>query len=318
MGQSTLRSNSDETVDIHSYHYLIRADDLINAMVVQMEHFFIFISIYSELELNILKNSTGFRLFFISFLIQCKDYQIIESRNSNFINGKIHKMYIFKLFLIKCPELIIIGTEPYKIFELTKNHFFSYGSHFSAVFECDSPNRLSGARFIVPLDSHVQLNNRFIYLDKSRLQSIFDSFLKFYGIYESDIENNFFSLKAALLESLYNQDSATASEINKKLAIYSKLFKFVQLLSLNLEGLKLFLPHSTCFRGRIYQLTGISYTFHVEFRYAIYLGLYRDRPFKPDHFLKPNFNEMLSNSFIKLNVFNWFFPLKSSDKEAIV
>jgi len=45
---------------------------------------------------------------------------------------------------------------------------------------------------------------------------------------------------------------------------------------MNFDGKELFLPFMFCFRGRVYDLGNLSFTFYKEFRYCAYSGIYDD------------------------------------------
>lgn len=316
--QSNLKQQNEEDLLNSETFYLVRGDDLINLMIEQMENFFIYIEIKSDISSLQLVDLKILRDFLIRFFIECTFLDILEERKSKFINGKSFTLYKFKQFKIECPDFIFLSTEPFKIKELWNNYFYAYSSHFSAIFLCDRPNRRSGESFKTYKEFHEKLNNRFIYLDKNRLKIIFETLLTHHNIQSINLEKNYYIFKTKLIEELYMENKTMASELHRKISIYLNLIKLKTLLNLNIDNTKFFLPHTTCFRGRIYQLTEISYTFYIEFRYAMYFGYNLVNKNFLKHDLETNFDNFFNEAFLQLNVFNWFENLENLDKKTIV
>ena len=61
------------------------------------------------------------------------------------------------------------------------------------------------------------------------------------------------------------------------------LIRIKTVLSMDFDNTKLYLPFMFCFRGRIYELSDLSFTFYREFRFCMYSGLYEteDEIFHP-------------------------------------
>jgi hypothetical protein len=45
---------------------------------------------------------------------------------------------------------------------------------------------------------------------------------------------------------------------------------------MDFDDKKLYLPFMFCFRGRLYELSNLSFTFYKEFRYCAYSGVYEN------------------------------------------
>jgi hypothetical protein len=77
------------------------------------------------------------------------------------------------------------------------------------------------------------------------------------------------------------------------------LIRIKTILSLNFDNKRLFLPFKFCFRGRIYELSELSFTHYKEFRYCMYSGIYTSET-ENFHPINSQINNTIDTNFVFL------------------
>jgi hypothetical protein len=76
-------------------------------------------------------------------------------------------------------------------------------------------------------------------------------------------------MKNKLINFIKKKDYSSASIISKKISFFQNLTKIKNILNLDIENKKIYLPFIFDFRGRLYYDSEVSPSFYKEFRYCI-------------------------------------------------
>jgi hypothetical protein len=120
---------------------------------------------------------------------------------------------------MKYDNNIILCFNEYKIYK-KKEVVYLYSSHFSFVNKIFKKNNKSNYCFQTNIKSKLFENilNKFIYIDKNRLNYIYNELLKENNYEFLDLENEYKILKEKFISSIKKNDKDNISIIGKKIS----------------------------------------------------------------------------------------------------
>lgn len=290
-------------------------NDFINAFSDLMLKFFIF----NELKFDapFLFSKDSLRVFILRFIELCVKKNFITVNDFK-VQTRHYKILHFDLFVIPYFPHIVLYTEKFNSYVRSKTEFFSYNNHFSSLIEVTKKARYSNSHFKIPIEQLGVLYERFTYIDRELLLRSWLLLLADQGLTEdSDLD--------ALCEEYFKKIEKFVSEndlgslkfFHSKLSKLLTLIRIKKILSLNFDNKKLYYPFMFCFRGRIYELSDLSFTFYKEFRYCLYSGLYEEEEEK-FHPISYQITSVLDTQFVYFEKFFWFKNLTLVRKRACI
>ena len=286
---------------------VINIYDIVNNISIELEKIIIYIEIKNKINLNLNLNEIWH--FIMKIILNLIDLKKIES-NLTIVNNK--KNRFLSINNIMNDNSIILSYNKYEIYE-KKNEYYLYSNHFSFTNKIFKENSKSGCSFKTKIDSKLfdNLKNNWVFIDKIRLKNIYTDLIENNNLEENKIEENFIDMKNKLINFIKKKDYSSASIISKKISIFQNLTKIKNILNLDIENKKIYLPFIFDFRGRLYYDSEISPSFYKEFRYCINWGIYESFEIK-EHI----YNDIINNEIIKYlelidNIKNYNFKNKN-------
>lgn len=253
---------------------LFDRNDFINCFVDYLLKFFIFNEIINNSLFTL--NKQELRNFSFRFIELCVKEDLILLKDIK--TGKRHyKLLEFRLFLIpNCPE-IALYTEKFNVYVRSGNEPYLYNSHFSSIFLITKQATYSNSVFRVPFEQIDLLTQRGAYVDRHLLECAFISLLNDQGLNkDSDLMKIFEDFSSKIAIFIKEGDLHSLKTYHSKLSHILTLIRIKTILSADFDNKKLYLPFMFCFRGRVYELGSLSFTFYKEFRFCMYSGVYEN------------------------------------------
>jgi hypothetical protein len=136
-----------------------------------------------------------------------------------------------------------------------------------------------------------------------------------------DINTNLLEINKNLSEKIekftVENDLGSLQFYHSKMSKLQTLIRIETVLSMDFDNLALFLPFMFCSRGRIYELSDISFTFYKEFRYCTYSGVYENENEK-FHPINAQIANTIKKQFHLFEEFEWFKNFSEIRKYACV
>lgn len=305
----------DEMMNSSFKDFFMDRNDFVNIFLDYFSKFFLLNEIIYKKKFFLNKISLRVFLFrFVYFYFEKKLILIKDIKNSN----RHYKIIIFNLFLIPFIPEIVFFKKKFEVYIRFGTDPFIFNTHFISIFAITKQATYSNSTFKISFDQVNSLTQRSFFISK-------DLLLKNYKMMLLDLSLNEFTN----LDQLYNDFAIKISKfINEKdlesLKIYhSKLSKILTLirikaiLNTQIDNKELFLPFMFCFRGRIYELGSLSFTFYKEFRFCAYSGYYEEE-IEKFHPINSQINNTLDDLFYLLKKYIWFENLTLIRKRACV
>jgi hypothetical protein len=178
--------------------------------------------------------------------------------------------------------------------------------HFSSIVSITKQATYSNATFKVPLDQINALTQRSFFIDKTMLENSYNLLLEFFLLSKQDNLSELFNDYSLKIFKFLNEKDIQGVKIyHAKLSSILTLIRIKTALSINFENKELFLPFMFCFRGRVYELSNLSFTFYKEFRYCLYSGIYKEET-ELFHPINSQINSTIDDCFYLFKKYNWF------------
>lgn len=309
------RKNDHDFSSFSSREFLFDRNDFINLFLDFLFKFFLF----NEVKLNIpfIYSRDYLRKFVFRFIELCVKKKIIEIYDIRIRNRHYKSLIFVPLFLPYTPH-IVFYTEKFNYYIRSDIEFYSYNSHFSSLGEISKQAKYSNSHFKIPSEQISTLFERSIYIDRSLLEKCFIFLLKDQKLDEnSDLIEVSKNLSQKIEKFTFENDLGSLRFYHSKLSKLLTLIRIKTTLSMNFDNLELYLPFMFCFRGRIYELSDLSFTFYKEFRFCTYSGTYKDESglFHP---INAQILNTIEKQFVLLEKFEWFNTLSIIRKSACI
>jgi hypothetical protein len=295
--------------------YFLDRNDFINIFVDYLYKFFIFNEILHKKFFNL--NKGFLRSFTFRFVEFCNIIGLISLKDLKTSNRHF-KLVIFNSCRISFIPEVSFFLKKYDVYIRFNSDPYIYNNHFTSVVSITKQATYSNATFKIQSDQVNALTQRSFFIDRSLLTNNYKILLQSFSLSEQTdlsflVED--FSLK--ILKFLNEGDLNGVRSYHSKLSSVLTLIRIKTILSMNFDNKKLHLPFMFCFRGRVYELSNLSFTFYKEFRFCLYSGIYdiEDELFHP---INSQINTTLENYFYFFKKYDWFLSLNLIRKRACV
>lgn len=311
------KKNDKDSLNFSLREFFFDRNDFINAFSDLLLKFFIFNEIKHRVPYFFTKDSL--RVFSLRFVELCVKKNIITVNDLKMQN-RHYKILEFRLFVIPYSPHIMLYTEKFDSYVRSNTEFYSYNYHFSSLFEVTKKARYSDSRFKIPVEQLVVLYERYTYIDRTLLEKSWSLLLADESLtVDSDLEELYQECSKKIEMFVQENDLGSLKFFSAKLSKLLTLIRIKKILSLNFDNKKLYYPFMFCFRGRIYELSDLSFTFYKEFRYCLYGGVYEEgEESEKFHFLNSKITEVIDSQFVHFEKFIWFKNLTLIKKRACV
>lgn len=280
------------------------SDNLINAISYELYNLLLWLEILFKEKLDFDNKNIRY-IFFYCFISLTEKNKVKEKHLWR--HNKTLRFYTLKDKFDKTVFSINLSFAGFKLYSRTYSETYLYNYHFSTMYKIFKENYSSGYVFKTNLNSRLidNLNSNWVYVSTARLKIIFQDLISFHKITiksREDLKNRLIFLQKNLLLAIKENDDKTVSSISRLISVSQHLFKLNEILNLQLEGVKLFLPYLFGWRGRLYFLSDISLTHYKDFRYCSHQGVYEELKTK-HHFLCDDIKSVLKKSHYLID--NW-------------
>ena len=247
------------------------SDTVINQCVLFLEKFIFMLNIKTFPKITITPRES--RLMF---------YILIKTL---VVEGKIGEKVIRngeKTFIMYVHDFVFENETPVFFFQrfniwTNGNIRYIYSNHYSSFFKIFKENPRSGDSFKAnDISSLDKLLTKGYFLDKDMLKNIIDIELEAHGIKKETISQMYKDLLKEQIRLLHQCNIIAASKLSEKISLYGSLIRQLQILNIETNECKIYLPFMFDFRGRLYYLSSASPTFYKEFRYCLWEGMYEN------------------------------------------
>ena len=209
-------------------------------------------------------------------------------------------------------------TERFKTYERSETELYSYNSHFSSITELTKKGKHNDAYFRTKIDQIGVLQERSFMVDRFLLEQYFLLLLKDQNLDDvEDLNRHYECFSSKITKFVEEGDLGGLRFYHSRLSNLLTIIRIKTILEMKFDGVKLFLPFMFCFRGRVYELSDLSFTFYKEFRFCLYTGFY-DEEREKFHPINSQINSTVDAQFNLLNKFDWFTKLSIIRKRACV
>jgi len=295
--------------------FLFDRNDFINIFLDYLYKFLIF----SEIKTNNCFNFTRdyLRKFIFRFI------ELLAKKNIiSIIDIKTYKRHYkcLKFIPFKVPYFphIVLYSEKFTTYVRSANEFFAYNKHFFSLIEITKRAKYSNSYFKTPIDQISMLQERSLFIDRSLLEKNFFFLLKAQNLKENqNLDEYLENISEKIAKFIKEHDLGSLKFYHSKLSKILTLIRLKTVLSMNFNDIKLYLPFMFCFRGRVYELSDLSFTFYKEFRFCLYTGFY-EKEEENFHPINSQINKVIEDQFNLLNKYDWFVELSLIRKRACV
>ena len=275
--------------------------------------------IFLEIRLNF-KNEVNFDEI-ADFIINILYYFIYKKtiKRDFFYTNKKKNSFIY-IENINYNSSVILCHSKHEVYNRKENTYL-YSNHFSFVNKIFKQNIKSTYVFETNIRSKFFeniINNPF-YIDRKQLDSIYEELLKENNYDSLKLEEEYLILKENYINFIKKKDINSYSLIAKKLSKIQNLLRIKNILKLDFDNKKIYMPFSIDFRGRFYYDSEISISYYKEFRFCVNLGKYEkiEQNFHP---INATINDEIKKYFNLLkNLNNYNFIIKKEEvKIAII
>lgn len=298
-----------------SSELLFDRDDFINTFSNFLFKFFLFCEIQFSTPFNFSKQN--FRKFIYRYLELCVKEKLITMKDVK-IENRNYKLLNFTLFIIPYKPDIVFYTKKFNFYAKSTTESYLYNSHFSSIVQITKQAKYSTAHFKIPKEHIDSLFERSIYIDRTRLVENFNWLLKDQNF---NINTNLLEVNKNLSEKIekftIENDLGSLRFFHSKMSKLQTLIRIETILTMNFDNIELFLPFMFCSRGRIYELSDISFTFYKEFRYCAYSGIYKNENEK-FHPINAQILITIKKQFYLFEKFEWFKDFSEIRKHTCV
>lgn len=295
--------------------FLFDRNDFINVFLDFLLKFFIFIEIKSKICFSFSKENL--RRFVFRFIELCATEKLIIVRGITVAN-RSYKLLYFVLFPIRHTPHIVFYTDAFNHYVRSETEFYAYNLHFSSVVEITKKAKYSNAHFKIPTEYVSTLFERSLFIDRDLLMEAFDWLIKDQKL---NINTDLFKEREALSRKiekfLMEKDLGGLQWYHSKMSKLLTLIRIKAVLSMNFDDIRLYLPFMFCFRGRLYELSDLSFTFYKEFRFCMYSGVYKTE-IETFHPISAHIILTLKKQFNLFEEFEWFQQLSEIRKCACI
>lgn len=313
--KSKSRRFEEDFVYHEDRHLLFDRNDFINIFMNFLHKFLLFVEIKFNRTFPLSKESLRKFMFRIIALFDNKGWIQIEDIS---FKNRSYKILHFRLLQICHLPHIVFYTRPFRHYVRSETEFYAYNSHFFSILEITKSAKYSNSSFWISKDEVSKLFERSLYIDRDSLNMCFKWLAKDQDLdVDSDLNARITELTFKIEKFTSEKDFLSLRWCHSKL---SKLFSLVRIktvLNMPFDNLKLFLPFMFCFRGRIYELSDLSFTFYKEFRFCLYTGFYEEES-EIFHPISLTVKSVLENQFFLFKDFVWFSLLSDIRKFTIV
>jgi hypothetical protein len=269
---SKLKQSDSDFSSYSMREFVFDRNDFINVFLDFLFKFFIFNEIKSKTRFSFSKEDL--RRFAFRFIELCAKEKFIIVRDITIAN-RSYKLLYFVLFPIPHIPHIVFYTDMFGHYVRSETEFYAYNLHFSSVVEITKKAKYSNAHFKISTEQVSILFERALFIDRDFLMRAFDWLLKDRKL---DVNTDLFKesevLSRKIEKFLMEKDLGSLQLYHFKMSKLLTLIRIKTVLSMNFDGIRLYLPFMFCFRGRLYELSDLSFTFYKEFRFCMYSGLY--------------------------------------------
>lgn len=308
----------DESEFLKMRDFFLDRNDFINIFLDYVFKFFLFNEIIHSRVLTYNKNSL--RVFLFRFLAFWEKNNVITSKDLK-IGNRRYKVLTFNPFCVSFIPEISLYSKKFKVYARFGVDPYIYNTHFSSVVFITKQATYSDATFKIQLDQVGVLTERSFYIDRNLLLKGYDLLIKNHPFPKSPnpcdlstILNNY-SLK---IQNFLNEKDLQSLKIyHSKLSEILTLIRIKTTLDMDFDNKELFLPFMFCFRGRVYELSDLSFTFYKEFRYCAYSGIY-EKECETFHPINKQINSTIDDQFYLFKKYLWFENLNLIRKRTCV
>jgi hypothetical protein len=313
--KSKFKQHDHDFSSFSARELLFDRNDFINVFSDFLFKFFFLHEIRSKT--RFLFSKENLRKFVFRFVDLCVKNELIMIRDVRVAN-RSYKLLSFTQFSIPSIPHIVFYTNEFNYYVRSETEFYAYNSHFSSVVEITKQAKYSNAHFKIPTEQVSALFERALYIDRDLLNVNFNYLLKDQKLHrDSNLlkESDFLSKK--IEKFTIEEDLGSLQYYHSKMSKLLTLIRIKTVLSMSFDDTKLHLPFMFCFRGRIYELSDLSFTFYKEFRFCMYSGLY-DKEEEVFHPISAHILITLRKQFSLLENLEWFSQLAEIRKFACV
>lgn len=311
--KSKIQLTEVESLSIRDY--FLDRNDFINIFSEYLFKFFL----YNEIIHNKLftYNKNLLRLFIFRFIELCVSNGLISLKSFKTSN-RHYILLVFNLFSVPFFLETFFYVKKFNVYVRFDSDPFIYNNHFSSVISVTKQATYSNSTFKIPYDQIDALTQRSFFIDRTLLIKNYNFLLEFFSLTnESNLSELFDIYSLKIFNFLCELDICSAKMYHSKLSIILTLIRIKSILDMNFDGKELFLPFMFCFRGRVYDLGNLSFTFYKEFRYCAYSGIYDDE-LEMFHPINSQINSTIDDYFYLFKKYAWFYNLSLIRKRTCV
>jgi len=296
-----VKDKKEDFFELTLKDFLFDRNDFIN---IFLDHLYKFL-IFSEIKTNNCSNFTRdyLRKFIFRFI------ELLAKKNIiSIIDIKTYKRHYKSLNFIpfKVPYFphIVLYSEKFTTYVRSANECFAYNKHFFSLIEITKRAKYSNSYFKTPIDQISILQERSLFIDRNLLEKNFFFLLKDQNLEENQNLNEYMeNISEKIVKFIKEHDLGSLKFYHSKLSKILTLIRLKTVLSMNFNDIKLYLPFMFCFRGRVYELSDLSFTFYKEFRFCLYTGFY-DKEEENFHPINSQINKIIEDQFNLLNKYD--------------
>lgn len=295
--------------------FIFDRNNFVNVFTDFLQKLFVFVEI--KLIRPFPLSDSALRKFTFRFIALCEKKNLVRERDVYSQNSR-YKVLHFPLFFISYNPHVVLYTRPFEHYIRSETEFYSYNRQFYSLTDLTKRAKYSNSSFHIPGDQVSRLFERSLYIDRGFLQTAYDWLLKERGLSsDTDLHKKVETLSSKIEKFSNEGDLYSLRLCHSKLSKLLTLIRIKAVLSERFDDLKIYLPFMFCFRGRIYELGDLSFTFYREFRFCLYTGFYETEVEHP-HPISTKINLTLEKQFVLFDRFTWFSQLSDTRKRAIV
>ena len=290
-------------------------NDFINTFSEYLFKLFLFNEIIYDK--NFLFNKNFLRIFSFRFIELCVKKEFVSLKDIKTLK-RHYKILKFNLFFVPFIPEIIFYTEQFNIYIRFEIDPYIYNVHFSSIFSVMKQATYSNSTFKIPSDQLNVLTQRNVYIDKNLLLISYNLLLENYKLKTStDLLDLLSKISLKITNFIIEGDLESLKIYHSRLNEILTLIRIQTVLNGDFENKKLFLPFMLCFRGRVYELGNLSFTFYKEFRFCMYSGIY-DKEVEIFHPINSQINNTIDEQFHFLKNYDWFSKLTLIRKRSCI
>lgn len=313
---SKIQKNEPEFLKMRDF--FLDRNDFINIFLDYIFKFFLFNEIIHGKIFTYNKNSL--RVFLFRFVAFWEKTGLIASKDLKIFNRR-YKLLTFNPFQVPFIPEISLYSKKFKVYVRSSVDPYIYNDHFSSVVFITKQATYSNSAFKIQLDQVDALTERSFYIDRNLLLKNYNlliesqPFLKSHSLQGLSELLDSYSLK---IQNFLNEKDLQSLKIyHSKLSEILTLIRIKTTLDMDFDHKELFLPFMFCFRGRVYELSDLSFTFYKEFRYCAYSGVYEEE-LETFHPINKQINSTIDDQFHLFKNYLWFEGLSLTRKRACI